>query len=114
MPFDIIDRIVRPLRRGPVTRRYPDEPAVTAPALRGLPVVDPEQCDASATCVGVCPTGAIVLEPGTWTVDAGRCVFCGACETACPRDAIHLGPRFELAARSRADLHIVTPVRASK
>jgi formate hydrogenlyase subunit 6/NADH:ubiquinone oxidoreductase subunit I len=58
--------------------------------------------------VAVCPTGAIELDPSSWAVDAGRCVLCGACATACPRDAIRLGQRFELAARTREGLRIVT------
>jgi hydrogenase-4 component H len=112
MPMDLLDRFLRPLRARPLTRRYPDESAVLAPALRGLPEVEASRCDSSAACVAVCPTGAIELEAATWVVDAGRCVFCGACEAACPRDAIRLGPRFELAARSRGALRIVTPIRS--
>lgn len=110
MPMDIVERFLRPLRGRPLTRRYPDEPAILAPALRALPEVDASRCDSSAACVEVCPTAAITLEPGSWTVDAGRCVFCAACETACPRDAIRLGQRFALAARTREGLRIVTPI----
>jgi hydrogenase-4 component H len=116
MPIDVLERFLRPLRGGPLTRRYPAEPAVLSPALRGLPEPDPLRCDASASCVTACPTEAIELsaDPATWTVDAGRCVFCGACEAACPRDAIHLGQRFELAARTRSGLRIVTPIGRSE
>jgi formate hydrogenlyase subunit 6/NADH:ubiquinone oxidoreductase subunit I len=110
MPIDLLDRFLRPLRKGPVTRRYPAEPAVVADALRGLPELDAARCDASAACVEVCPTGAIALAPTAWSVDAGRCVFCGASEIACPRDAIRLGQRFELASRTREGLRIVTPI----
>lgn len=114
MPMDILERFLRPLRGRPLTRRYPDEPAVLAPALRGLPEIDATRCDSSAACVEVCPTTAITLEAASWMVDTGRCVFCGACETACPRDAIRLGQRFELAARTREGLRIVTPIGGPK
>jgi len=110
MPIDLIERFLRPLRRPPLTRGYPAEPAVLAGATRGLPELDPERCDSSAACVSACPTGAIVLSPDSWAVDAGRCVFCAACELACPRDAIRLGQRFELAARTREALVLVTPI----
>jgi formate hydrogenlyase subunit 6/NADH:ubiquinone oxidoreductase subunit I len=114
MPMDILERFVRPLRGRPLTGRYPEEPAVLAPVLRGLPEVDPSRCDSTAACVEACPTGAIVLEASSWTVDAGRCVFCDACAAACPRDAIRLGQRFELAAYSRGALRIATPIEGPK
>ena len=104
MPFDVFDRLLRPLRSGAVTGRYPDAPPDLAPAARGLPELDAGRCDGSAACVGVCPTSAIRLTESTWSVDAGACIFCGACARACPRDAIRLGPRIELAVRDRADL----------
>lgn len=114
MPTDLLDRFLEPLRGRPLTRRYPEESAILAPALRGLPELDAARCDSSAACVEVCPTRAIALDGASWTVDAGRCVFCGACEIACPRDAIRLDQRFELAARSRETLRIVTPIRGTE
>jgi Ni,Fe-hydrogenase III small subunit/NAD-dependent dihydropyrimidine dehydrogenase PreA subunit len=50
--------------------------------------VDPTRCDGDASCVGVCPTGAITLTNGVWAVDAGRCVLCDACVDACPAGAV--------------------------
>jgi len=114
MPMDLVDRILRPLRGRPLTRRYPDEPAVLPATMRGLPEVDPVRCDATADCVTACPTRAITLAPGSWTVDAGRCVFCDVCALACPQDAIRLGSRFELASPSRDGLHVSTPIRGPR
>jgi NADH-quinone oxidoreductase subunit I len=102
--FDVLDRILRPLRSAPVTSRYPTMDPDLPPAARGLPELDALRCDGSAMCVGVCPTGAIALAVSTWSLDAGACIFCGACARACPRDAIRLGPLIELASRDRADL----------
>jgi hydrogenase-4 component H len=107
MPLDVFDRILRPLRRGPVTSRYPDAPPDLPPAARGLPELDAARCDGTASCAAVCPTGAIRVSAPTWSLDAGACIFCGACARACPQDALRLGSRIELATRDRDGLVIV-------
>ncbi len=104
MPMDILDRILRPLRRGPVTGRYPTAPPDLPPAARGLPELDASRCDGNAACVTACPTGAIRVTPGAWTLDAGACILCAACARACPTGAISLRARIELATDVRADL----------
>ena len=106
MPLDLLDRLLRPLRAGPVTSRYPEVPPDLPPAARGLPELDATRCDGSAGCVSACPTGAIGLTISTWSLDAGACIFCGACARACPRGAIRLGQHIELAVTGRADLSI--------
>jgi formate hydrogenlyase subunit 6/NADH:ubiquinone oxidoreductase subunit I len=107
---DLRERLLRPLVRGPVTARHPLVAPVLPPAARGLPAVDPARCDATGACATVCPTSAIVLEPGSWRLDLGRCVFCAACADACPRDAILLTGRVELAAADRTAVVTVTPM----
>lgn len=104
MPLDVFDRLLGPLRRGPLTSHYPDAPPDLPAAARGLPMLDTARCDGSAACVTACPTGAITLTDSTWELDAGACIMCGACERACPRDAIHMGSLIELAVRDSADL----------
>jgi formate hydrogenlyase subunit 6/NADH:ubiquinone oxidoreductase subunit I len=106
MPLDVLDRILRPLRRGTATSRYPDVPPELSPAARGLPELDRTRCDGTAACVAACPTSAIRVTGPAWSLDAGACVFCGACERACPSGAIRLGHRIELAAERREDLVI--------
>jgi formate hydrogenlyase subunit 6/NADH:ubiquinone oxidoreductase subunit I len=106
MPLDVLDRLLRPLRSGPVTSRYPDLPPVLAPAARGLPELDAARCDRSAACVDACPTAAIALSGARWSLDAGACIFCGACERACPRGAVKLGGAIELAALDRSQLTV--------
>ena len=110
MARDIVDRLLRPLRRGPVTSRYPDVPPDLPAAARGMPELDAARCDGSATCVEVCPTGAITLTGSAWSLDLGRCIFCGACARACPRDAIRLGRQIELAVLDVAALTVTTPL----
>ena len=107
MPFDVFDRLLRPLRRGTVTSPYPDGAPDLPAAARGLPELDPLRCDGSAACVDACPTGAIALSAATWSLDIGACIFCGACARACPRDAIRLGSQIELAVRDRTTLVIL-------
>jgi formate hydrogenlyase subunit 6/NADH:ubiquinone oxidoreductase subunit I len=107
----ILDRLIRPLRTGVVTSRYPAEPPVLQAATRQLPAVDPARCTPDGACVTACPTAAIGLDGGTWRVDAGRCVFCGACARACPVDAIAMTGGVVLAATSPAGLvHVTTLV----
>jgi formate hydrogenlyase subunit 6/NADH:ubiquinone oxidoreductase subunit I len=109
MPMDALDRILRPLRRGPVTSRYPALPPDLPPAARGLPVFSAVRCDGIAACVTVCPTRAIRVTDDAWALDAGACIFCGACARACPNDAISLGPLVELATDERAGLIVTAP-----
>jgi hydrogenase-4 component H len=104
MPTDVFDRILRPLRRGRVTSRYPDAPPDLPAAARGLPELDGSRCDGTGACVAACPTGAIRLDPATWSIDTGACIFCAACAAACPVDAIRLESRIELAVETRERL----------
>jgi NADH-quinone oxidoreductase subunit I len=104
MPFDVFDRLLGPLRGGPVTSRYPDAAPELPRAARGLPMLDPARCNGTAACVTACPTGAISLTADTWNLDAGACIMCGACERACPQDAIQMSALIELAVRDPADL----------
>jgi formate hydrogenlyase subunit 6/NADH:ubiquinone oxidoreductase subunit I len=108
----ILDRLVRPLRTGVVTSRYPAEPPLLQDATRQLPVVDRARCTSDGACVEVCPTAAIRLGQSAWQVDAGRCVFCGACARACPEGAIAMRGGVTLAATSPAGLVHTTLLRA--
>ena len=106
MPLDVFDRLLRPLRTGRATIRYPDAPASLPARARGAPELDGARCDGSGQCVDACPTDAISLGPSSWTLDLGACVFCGACASACPQDAITIGGVFELAVRDRESLRV--------
>jgi formate hydrogenlyase subunit 6/NADH:ubiquinone oxidoreductase subunit I len=88
MPFDVLRRILDPLRGGIVTSAYPAAAPLLQPATRRLPVVDAARCERDGACAAACPTAAITLAPASWSIDAGRCVFCDACVDACPAGAI--------------------------
>jgi Ni,Fe-hydrogenase III small subunit/formate hydrogenlyase subunit 6/NADH:ubiquinone oxidoreductase subunit I len=131
MPLDIIRRLLTPALDPVPGSRYPNEPPLLQPATRGLPEVDLNACRQDGACVDACPTGAIELAAGggsvvggsarggsvvgasaggaadgsrAWSIDAGKCIFCGACALACPNSAIRMSSRIELAATDRAAL----------
>jgi thioredoxin reductase/NAD-dependent dihydropyrimidine dehydrogenase PreA subunit len=55
------------------------------------PVVDPEGCIGTSSCVTVCPEGVLGIRHGqAVAVTPARCIGHGLCERACPMDAIQL------------------------
>jgi Ni,Fe-hydrogenase III small subunit/formate hydrogenlyase subunit 6/NADH:ubiquinone oxidoreductase subunit I len=111
MPIDIARRLLTPFRDPVPTSRYPKEPPLVAPALRGLPRVDATACGEAiggcgSACVGACPTAALELDSanGLPSLDAGRCIFCAACAIACPAGAIAMSSDVELASADRSGL----------
>jgi Ni,Fe-hydrogenase III small subunit/NAD-dependent dihydropyrimidine dehydrogenase PreA subunit len=103
----IFDTLMNRMRRGCQTMAYPKGPAPALPdrhggALRLDAVLCPDGC---TQCEGVCPVGAITLEPGQGTrLDLGRCLFCGDCVRICPHGAITTTNDHRLAVRRREDL----------
>lgn len=53
--------------------------------------VNTNACDACGTCVGVCPSDALVLEQ-TISVDSNVCTGCGTCIRTCPFGALSATP----------------------
>src|ERR1700678_2095225 len=68
--------VLRGLRDGVVTTRWPDKPDAYADAWRGpaRPVTSPAD---PGDLTELCPTGAISVDPVR--VDMGRCILCGRC-----------------------------------
>jgi Ni,Fe-hydrogenase III small subunit/ferredoxin len=90
--------ILRGLRDGIVTTRYPRRPDGYEPTYRGAIDVTPVALDAAgpplggadvASVAAVCPTGAIDAAVGSdgahdVRLDRGRCILCGRCVEADP------------------------------
>jgi Ni,Fe-hydrogenase III small subunit/ferredoxin len=77
--------VLRGLREGVVTTRWPARPDEYASGWRGpATVLDPEPAEAG-DLASLCPTGAISGGTnGLVRVDQGRCILCGVCVTQRP------------------------------
>jgi Ni,Fe-hydrogenase III small subunit/ferredoxin len=107
--------VLRGLRDGIVTTRYPRHPDDYGPGFRGAIEVAPPPTtvadrrpapsqEAENDTVGQCPTGAIGVGPsGAVRVDRGRCILCGRCVAACP-DRFGFSPAVETSSLDRSAL----------
>jgi Ni,Fe-hydrogenase III small subunit len=108
----MLTAILRSLRTGVVTIRYPEAPARPPGRFRGGPSVSLGSVLAELPSESICPSRAIAREPGHYGIDLGRCIFCGRCAEGSLDSAVELGRRVELASRQRKDL--VVEVQADK
>ena len=102
-----LSTIIHRLRSGCQTMAFPEGPPPTLPERHGGALrVDAAKCVADcAACVPVCPTQAIVREPGKAVqLDLGKCLFCAACVETCPTQAITQTNNYQMAVRQRRDL----------
>jgi Ni,Fe-hydrogenase III small subunit len=77
--------VLRGLRNGVLTTRWPARPDDCAAATRGPATVLTPLADRAGELNGICPTGAIGREPGgTIRLDQGRCIQCGRCVATRP------------------------------
>lgn len=47
-----------------------------------------DECIGCGTCIGVCPTEALVMQDDGKAECVGDCIDCGACIDTCPTEAI--------------------------
>jgi Ni,Fe-hydrogenase III small subunit len=102
----MLTAILRSLRTGVVTIRYPHDPARPPERFRGAPMVRDGSVLDRLPPPSVCPSGAITRGQGQsrYSIDLGRCIFCGRCAEQSTDGAIELGRQVELAARKRESL----------
>jgi Ni,Fe-hydrogenase III small subunit/ferredoxin len=98
----MLEWIVRGLRVGSVTTRYPREALAPPPGFRGAVEVL-ESRGSHNGIEGICPTGAIAARNGTVKLDRGRCILCGACVEHAP-ERFGFAARYDTASRSRSAL----------
>ncbi len=75
--------VLRGLRDGVVTTRWPRRPDEYADSWRGPVTVLPDAA-AGGAAGDLCPTGAIQAADGRVRVDQGKCILCGRCVAAQP------------------------------
>jgi Ni,Fe-hydrogenase III small subunit/Pyruvate/2-oxoacid:ferredoxin oxidoreductase delta subunit len=87
------------------TISYPKGNPILPDRFRGRPAIDLSLCSAACdVCVDACPTDAIRHDLQEFSIDMGRCLFCGECARICPHSAIGHTADYRLAARTRRDL----------
>jgi len=103
----VIDTLAHRLKRGCETMAFPTGTPPALPDRHGGALrVDAAKCAADCSaCEPVCPTQAIVREPGkSVALDLGKCIFCAACVGVCPPKAITQTNNHRMAVRRREDL----------
>lgn len=114
--------VFKHLFKRPVTLEYPEKKVELNDKFRGVHalVLDDEGkliCTACGTCQRVCPAfGAITIEkekdesgkfyPKNYTIDLGKCIFCGNCVQHCPFKAIIMTKNYELADEKKSSLKL--------
>jgi Ni,Fe-hydrogenase III small subunit/ferredoxin len=103
--------LVRGIRGGRITTRYPRVPEPPRPGFHAtVEVIRAGGGDASLQ--GLCPTGAIEVDAqGGIRLDGGRCILCGECVRRAGEHFAFSDRRFETAARSRTALHSDRPTQ---
>lgn len=105
--------------RAAVTIMYPEKNRPLAPRSRTRHRLTKREdgsprCVACMMCETVCPARCIYIvaeghpdpniekRPASFTIDLGKCVYCGFCVEACPEDAIRMDTKIlDIAAYSR-------------
>jgi Ni,Fe-hydrogenase III small subunit len=104
----MLTALLRSLRTGVVTIRYPEEPARIPERFSGLPRARPGSAFDALAPASACPSGAIAGGAGQprYAIDLARCVQCGRCAEGSTGGAIEIGREIELAVRNRKSLVI--------
>ncbi len=84
----------------------PERIELPAGAPYGRIHVDTEGCTLCLSCVGACPTGAIIDNPDRPQLrfQEAACVQCGLCKETCPESVISLQPRYDFTPAARSEI----------
>ncbi len=68
------------------------------PSVLSIAFTDRRLCTRCGTCVGVCPEGALSVDPETFfpVLDEAKCTRCGLCAKTCPGGRLSYGDLTEL------------------
>lgn len=98
--------VFKHLFKRPVTLEYPEKKYPLNEHFRGKPIVN-SNCIKCATCIRVCPTGAINIRGNEFRIDLKKCIFCGNCSFYCPKSAIKMSDVYELASSEKDSLVLI-------
>jgi Ni,Fe-hydrogenase III small subunit/NAD-dependent dihydropyrimidine dehydrogenase PreA subunit len=99
----MLEWMLRGLRLGRITTRYPRDREVAPDGYRGRVTVR-DGGPALPELADLCPTAAIAVDhQGRVSVDRGRCILCGECVRAAP-ERFAFEAEYETAGRSRSAL----------
>ena len=81
----------------PVTKNYPEQPAVYPERSRGHVEIEIDKCISCSLCAKNCPSGCITVDrkEGTWTINRFDCIACGYCTLKCPKNCLQLKPGYQ-------------------
>ena len=116
--------MLKTLKDGPQTTRYPHEREEPAPRARGVIALQEVNCTACMLCARECPDWCIFIEAhktlapprreggkprqvnklDRFDIDYALCMYCGICVEVCPFDALFWSPEYEYSEPRIADL----------
>jgi len=102
----MLRNLIKGLRQGVVTTRYPAVRTDPPERFRGVPEPQTGSSFSDLPPTSVCPTGAITRDvlSGVYTIDLARCIFCGCCADKSREGALRMNREFELSGRLRKNL----------
>lgn len=111
MPGVMIGEVLRHVAKKPATIQYPFVAVQMPENFRGKIVFIADRCVGCKLCVKDCPSAAITINKVgnkrfEAVFDLDRCIYCAQCVDSCNKDALQASRDFELAALTKAPLHI--------